>query len=317
MKFVGLPALGILGGVTFGFCGLLSILGYQPSFVSFGHPVAAHKPVLPEIPFTDDAPPDNPSTGDAVVEQEGRSDSPPKPDPHSMLRDKVERLNRGKSKLQGISDYTGKFQKQEVVNGVLLDEQTIAIKCRHHPFSVYLLWLTGDVGREVIYVEGKNNGNLIAHDGGWKSRIPALTLPTDCALVMRDARYPVTTAGLKGLIEIMRTVHDEDLIRSNVATCEIDEHRQFDNRPCAMFTVTYKSPSESSVYRKSVTLIDHEWLVPLHTRHFEWPGAGTAAEETQVDEATLIECYSFTELKMNCGLTDLDFDRTNPEYNFR
>ena len=176
--------------------------------------------------------------------------------PVPTLRRKVKLMKQGRKFLQGIEDYTMTMHKQEVVKNVLLDEQTILIKCRHKPFSVYLIWITGDIGREVLYIEGQNNGKMIAHDGGWKARIPAFTLSTDSMLAMRDARYPVTTAGFLGLMENMLDVHEDDLNRLNFESCELDSEREFDGRPCHVFTTKYQSRSSSSVYRKSVTFID-------------------------------------------------------------
>lgn len=310
MKFVGVSVLGLLGAIALGFCGLLSNFSQTGLFES--RPQVSRKPVLADI---------EPAEVDSMLVADRSAPDVSQSETESSacwgLRNKLEHLESGRHSLLAVDGYTGVFQKQEVVNGVLLDEQTIAIKCRHRPFSIYLVWLTGDVGREVIYIEGQNNGNMIAHDGGWKSRIPALTLPVDCTLAMRDARYPVTRAGIVGLIDIMRGVHEHDLLKSNIQTCEIDEHRQFEGRPCSMFTTRYRSRHDSPVYRKSVTLIDHEWRVPVHTRHFEWPATSTTLEESQLDESTLLECYSFTDLKLNCNLTDHDFDRKNPEYRFR
>ncbi|HEY0984594.1 DUF1571 domain-containing protein [Schlesneria sp. T3-172] len=311
MRLVGCLALGAGGLYVFG-----SILPLPLT----SHPIVARKPLLPAIEQ------DLSSAAPADVAQDGGGDGTASPilaeesaesSATSTLRRKIELLDRGLAWLQQLKDYTVTLQKQEVVNGVLLDEQTISIKCRHNPFSVYLAWHSGFAGREVIYVQGQNSGNMVVHEGGWKSRIPALSLPTDGLLAMRDARYPVTMAGLMGLIEIMRGVHANDLASANYVSCEVDEHRQFDGRPCSMFTTRYQSRIGSPVYRKSITLIDHEWSVPLHSRHFEWLNSGAVMDEEQLDEATLIECYSFTGLNIDCGLTDFDFDRTNPEYQFR
>lgn len=320
MRYFGGAAIRVIGGLACGAVGLLPFLGSISPANSLSQQVVAHKPVLPPIER-------EPSDMTAVVDvncpvtNECDSEDQNSPSPESAattaLRRKIELLERGLLWLQQIQDYTGTLQKQEVVNGILLEEQTISIKCRQNPFSVYLAWHTGSPGREVIYIQGQNNDKMVVHEGGWKARIPALTLATDCMLAMRDARYPVTTAGLHGLIEIMRGVHQNDLVRSNYASCEIDHHRQFDGRPCSMFTTRYKSSVESPTYRKSITLIDHEWNVPLHSRHFEWLNSGENMDENQLDEATLIECYSFTELNISCGLTDHDFDRTNQEYQFR
>lgn len=191
------------------------------------------------------------------------------------------------------------------------------MKCRHQPFSVYLLWLTGDVGQEVLYVEGTNNGRLLAHDGGWKARLPAFSLVPTGSLAMRDSRYPVTAAGLLGLIDIMSRSHHEELERRSVASCELNENVFVQGRPCLEFTTRYKSHAESPKYRKSITRIDREWNVPVETWHFEWPVNDAAATEQELDAATLVEAYRFADIDFSFQPSDLDFDRANPEYRFR
>ncbi|RXL65447.1 DUF1571 domain-containing protein, partial [Citrobacter sp. AAK_AS5] len=73
--------------------------------------------------------------------------------------------------------YTGTLVKRERINGQLLGYEYADIKVRHRqvrsgqtavPFSVYVKFLApADLeGREVLYVEGKNNGKLIARRGG-------------------------------------------------------------------------------------------------------------------------------------------------------
>jgi len=234
------------------------------------------------------------------------------------LRRKVELLEQGQKFLQEISDYTTTLTKREVVKGELLDPQTIAIKCRPKPFSVYLLWLEGDVGREVIYIEGQNDGRMIAHDGGWKARIPALSLSVDCMLAMRDSRYPVTMAGLTGLTEMMLEVHRKDLADANYVSCEIQEDQSIEGRSCYLVTTKYQSADASPCYRKSLTWIDKEWNVPVQSHHYEWPRSELATlNDHELDEATLIESYSFAKLQFHQGLTDRDFDRNNDEYCFR
>ncbi len=233
------------------------------------------------------------------------------------LARKVEMLQKGDSFLRGVAGYTAVLRKQEMVGNELLPEQEIEFKCRHQPFSVYLHWVTGDKGREVIYIEGQNNGKMIAHDGGWKARLPAFLLDPECRLAMRDTRCPVSTAGVLYLTQTMLGIHQDDLAKSNVATCQIATDQSFDGRACTVFTTTYKSPAGSPDYRKSITYIDDEWNIPVYSQHFEWPAADTDAKDADLDDATLIESYSFSEIQMNAPLTDTDFDRSNPEYRFR
>jgi hypothetical protein len=205
--------------------------------------------------------------GSVEFEQSAAQDSSADESKANLAR-KIRMLEKGEAFLAGIDSYCATLSKQEVVDGELLDEQKIELKCRQKPFSVYLNWLTVDPGREVIYIEGQNDGKLIAHDGGWKARIPAFTLDPECRLAMRDARYPVTTAGLANLTKTMLDIHREDVQRDNVASCIAEENLAFDGRNCIVFTTHYKSAGSSPTYRKSITCIDEEWNLPVYSRHF-------------------------------------------------
>lgn len=307
MKFVGISAMGFLGGLVFSSLGWLSQETTKSSPPGGRNQVSVQKPVLNTSFETDGI--DSPSMDQAQVVSL---------DAERNLRRKVELLELGQKFLQSAPDYTTTLTKREVVKGDLLDPQTISMKCRVKPFSVYLLWLEGDVGREVIYVDGQNDGKLIAHDGGWKARIPAFSLAVDCMLAMRDSRYPVTMAGLGGLTEMMLEIHQKDLAEATYASCEFNEDQSIEGRSCYLVTTKYQSPEDSPCYRKSLTWIDKEWNVPVQSHHYEWPNSETAnLNEHDLDEATLIESYSFAKLQFGSGLTDHDFDRSNDEYGFR
>ncbi len=307
MKFIGISAVGFLSGIVFSTLGWLSQDTSKPPRSDGRESISVLRPVRT-------------TSEDAVSASSQATDGErgEGPEGEKNLRRKVDLLQQGHKFLQEVSDYTTTLTKREVVKGELLDPQMIAIKCRSNPFSVYLLWLEGDVGREVIYIDGQNDGKMIAHDGGWKSRIPAFSLSVDCMLAMRDSRYPVTMAGLTGLTEMMLDVHRKDLADANYASCEFGEDQSIEGRPCHLVTTKYQSPDVSPCYRKSITWIDKEWNVPVQSRHYEWPRADlTTVSEHDLDEATLIESYSFAKLQFDRGLADRDFDRENEEYGFR
>jgi hypothetical protein len=251
-----------------------------------------------------------------VIEISSTRELTPEEAAERTLRTKIARLERGRDFLQKVPDYTAQFTKQELVAGSLLDEQVIYLKCRHEPFSVYLRWLTGDAGREVLYVDGLNNGSMIVHAGGWKARLPALTISPDSSLAMAESRYPVTKAGLLGLVDMSLSVHNEDLVKKNFARCDQLADQEFDERMCSTFVIEYKNAEISPTYRKSVVLIDNEWHVPLYVRNFGWPGPAQTIDG-DLDEATLIEYYTFTDIQLRSQLVATDFDRANEEYRFR
>lgn len=245
------------------------------------------------------------------------ADSAESPVGKEALQNKVELLQQGRKFVEANGAYTATMSKQEEVQGERLDEQKIFLKCRQSPFSVYLRWEGGDAGREVLYVDGRDDGKLLGHDGGWKARLPSLTLDPECSLAMRDTRYPVTQAGFVALIDLMTDVHEEDLQTGRFAKCEHAENADFDGRPCHAFTTVYTSPQTSPDYRKSVTLIDKEWNVPVSTQHYGWPAEGQPVAEEEIDAATLIESYQFTDVNFDARITEADFDAEHEDYKFR
>lgn len=233
------------------------------------------------------------------------------------LAKKIEILKKGITFLQSTPDYTALFTKRELVNGEMLDEQTMSMKVRHEPFSVYLKWLDYDTGREVMYVDGVNDGKMLVHAGGWKARLPALLMSPDSSLAMKEARYPVTRAGILALANSIIEYNGKDLELKNFARCQQLEDQSVGDRNCCCFVLEYKDRDSSPEYRKSVTLIDKEWSVPLFITNFAWPNEDLVDADTDLDEATLIEQYSYSEVRFRTSLTQLDFDHANDDYGFR
>ncbi len=66
-----------------------------------------------------------------------------------------------------------------------------------------------------------------------------------------------------------------------------------------------------------MTLIDREWSVPLSSQHYEWPQRDIEGSADELDAATLIESYQYTEIDFDRPLSDDDFDHQNDEYAFR
>ncbi len=83
------------------------------------------------------------------------------------------------ARVQALPCYEATFDKREIIGRSVVN-QKMKIKIRHEPFSVYLYFQEPSAGREVLYVEGKNNGKLIAHESGLLSLAGSMELaPTD------------------------------------------------------------------------------------------------------------------------------------------
>ena len=223
-------------------------------------------------------------------------------------------LEKAEAVLSALPGYTATFSKQEVVAGELSDEQVMEIKIRHEPFSVYMKWSTGHKGRQLLYVTGENKGRMLVKLGGWKRRLPALKLDPSGSMAMKESRYPITKAGLLELVRESLAIRRGDLAKTAGVRCQLIENHEFDGRPCYAFVVEYKDRSASQRYRKSVMLIDRELGVPVVVRNFGWLVEGSTEKPT--DESTLVEFYTYRDIRFQSEVAGGDFDRGNKSYRF-
>jgi hypothetical protein len=233
------------------------------------------------------------------------------------LNAKIQILERGLKFLSKTPDYTAMFVKQELVNGELLDEQEMELKIRHAPFSVYMKWMSGEVGREVLYVDGKNGNRMTAHGGGWKARLPSVSLDITGSMAMAESRHPITKVGLLSLTQMMIDIHRQDLQKQNFSRFEKLPDQMFDGRPCHAFLIEYRDRQASEHYRKSLSLVDKEWSIPVYTKNFGWLNGEAPADPEQHDQATLIEYYSYGNIQFRPNLVAMDFDHKNEDYGFK
>jgi hypothetical protein len=215
-------------------------------------------------------------------------------------------------RLEEIKDYSAVLIKEERVHGRLLPEQQIAMKLRHEPFSVYLRFLgPQDVqDREVLYVDGANDGNLIAHEGrGLLSLGPSVPLAPDSSLAMKDQKYPLTDIGLLTLVnKFIETCERE----SKSHECEVrcyPSYVKLDGRPCTCLMVVHPLFREEFMFHVAYVYIDDEWGIPVRYEAYDWP-------EEEGESPPLLESYTYARLQFNRGFGDIDFDTSNEDYNF-
>jgi hypothetical protein len=224
-------------------------------------------------------------------------------------------LEHGCEKFQHVTDYTATMYKQERISGELREGNTMALKLRHQPFSVYMKWLDGDKGRQIIYVDGENDGNMLVQLGGVKGRLlGTLTIDPKGSQAMAESRYPITGAGLLHLARKVLEFRKQDLERGTGVHCEMHDNQELNGRPCYLFVTTYASPEYCETYRKATLYIDKELSMPVCVRNYTW--AKDANPET-IDDDTLIEFYSYSDIKVEQQLSGIDFDRGNESYRMR
>lgn len=212
-----------------------------------------------------------------------------------------------------VVDYSATITKRERIRGKLNDEETMEAKIRQArpasqpptPFAVYLKFVepSASAGREVIWVDGKNDGDLLSY----QFRIPVKIAPTG-TIAMMGNKYSITELGILRMVEklIEKGLRDRELGDCRV---EIFEHQEVDGRDCKLIQVTHPERDKRFDFHIAQIYIDSQLNLPIRYAAYLWP--------EQPDSAPpLEEEYTYKNLKINVGLSDKDFDPKNPDYRF-
>ena len=220
-------------------------------------------------------------------------------------------LDLGRHRIEDIPDYTATFLKQERVDGALQDLQTIQLKLRHKPFSVYMKWLEGgDEGRQVLFVQGQNDDHLQVRLGGIKSRLPVVSLEPTSSMAMQESRHPITEMGLSELARQVHEYRNRDCSLKRGVRWEMLPDQKHLDRDCDCWIIQYDSPEVEPTYRKTITYIDKQLALPISVRNYGWPDEGVdTSDPAALDEATLIEYYGYTDIQFETRLSDADFGK--------
>lgn len=245
--------------------------------------------------------------------------------PHPAGHSLDDGLNLARQALQhshaNYIDYTAILVKRERVDGQLGDQENMFLKVRNRkvengvlitPFSVYLTFLSpaSSKGREVIYVENRNNGSIIAHEGGFKGRLlPTVEIKPTGMLAMRGQRYPLTEIGVENLI-VKLIERGETARQYNDVQAQFNKNAHVKDRTCTVLQVTQPTKRPDLEFYLAQVFIDDQLQIPIRYVAYDWPKPGNQKPE-------VIEEYTYLDLKVNVGLTDLDFSRDNPAYAFK
>jgi hypothetical protein len=206
---------------------------------------------------------------------------------------------------QNVRDYTCTLIKREAVDGELSDPQHIMLKVRQAPFSVYLYFLKPYQGREVLYVDGANNNELVVLEAGWKRNLGKMNLDPNGMVAMRGQKHPITEVGIRNLIAklIAAKTAEMQFIECNVTS---NPNTRIGDRPTTLIQIEHPVPRKEFGTHITRIFLDNELRVPIHYDAYLWPEAPGQAPPLDAS-------YTYANLKLNVGLAVRDFDATNPE----
>jgi hypothetical protein len=202
-----------------------------------------------------------------------------------------------------VHDYTSVMVGRERVRDRLLPTEQVLLKFQR-TFKVYMRWLDGpSKGREGLYVSGAHDNKFLVYEpSGFQRLFTAALEPTD-ARVMDKSRHPVTDVGIGRLLEIVGD-NARRAARNGVLRVVDRGAGEVGGRRVRQVEGFLPKDPGAGYYAYRVQLsFDEESRLLIRAVVYDWSDQ-------------LIEDFSYTELRINPGLTGLDFDPSNKEYGF-
>jgi hypothetical protein len=217
------------------------------------------------------------------------------------------------------------------------------------PYRIYIKNIEEPkLGRELLFVRGKNGEELLAHKGSF----PDITLSIDPygSLASDCNHHPITEASIHVIFEVMdrnfRLAHQRLEGEIRVAGSEM-----LGERPCKKIEARFVKGGWFHTMKEDETLWDvahrygkNMYQILHHNQDKGWeeaddPSAGdqvyipryyASRMEVWIDEelnlpikaqafdhfGQLYEVFEFRDMRVNTGLTEKDFDEDNPDYDF-
>lgn len=212
-------------------------------------------------------------------------------------------LERAEQRYAQVHDYDAIMLTRERINGTLEPEKAVLLKFQR-PFKVYMKWLDGAAkGREGLYVAGAHDGKfLVIEPNGIRRFFTAALDPRD-PRVMEVSRHPVTDVGIGRVLEIIGE-NVRRAFRQKVLKLVDRGVREVAGRRVREIEGILPADQAAEYYGHRVILsFDEEHQLPIRVVVYD-------------GENQLIEDYTYTQLRLNPGFSNKDFDPGNPAYGF-
>jgi len=208
-------------------------------------------------------------------------------------------INRAVRKFDTLHDYTCVLTREELIGDKLVRQENIVYKFKK-PFSVYMKWTTGkEKDIEAIFPKPGRQDRLIAHLG--KFNIINFTLDPSGRLATKNSRHSILESPMGYLLtrvkenyELAKKRGEGQIAYGGEAL--VDGHRTH--------LFSGKFPDNAGYYGSLVLL------------NFYADNSLPARVTVYGPGGQLLEKYEYSELKVDSGLSDHDFDPENPAYGF-
>lgn len=211
--------------------------------------------------------------------------------------------------VQQLKDYEATVVKRELINGRLIS-QRMRMKMKENPFSIYLFYEEPHPGRQVLFVMGQNDNQLLVREAaGVASLVGTVPLAVDSPQVMAENRHVITDMGMRRLLELLITQWD---LESKYGECDVKFYpgAKMGNAECEVIESSHPRPRKQFPYHMTRVFFEKKSRLPIRIENYGFP-----MQPNQ--PAPLVEEYTYINVRTNIGLTPADFDRRNPNYSFQ
>lgn len=204
-----------------------------------------------------------------------------------------------------IDSYIARLTRRETVKGQPRPQETVLLKVREKPWSVYAKWL-GDEGRgrEGLYVEGGSDGKVhVRLAAGDIPFVPAgrrMALDPNGALLRAASPHPITDLGIGAAIDKIGAV--------------LTAQKRGDQQSGSLSAI---GPERRQEFNRAVRGIEHKVppggdpALPFGGRRTYWLDPATSLPTlivTEDSEGHQVEYYHYDRLELSVRLDDEDFD---------
>jgi hypothetical protein len=195
-----------------------------------------------------------------------------------------------------VDDYTCRMSRKERLEGDNIKEHSTVHFKYKRPGRYYMRWPSDLI--ELIYGDGLYNNKMVIHGGKLFS---FASVEVDPALALKYNRHTIREAGMGHVLDLILKNYRQSA-GDPEASIVYSKDDVVDNRPTWRFTGTF--PAGRGYYGHIVHLdIDQALHLPVRIEVYGWK-----------DE--FLEAYAYTDLRLNVGLSEADFDIHNPAYRF-
>ena len=224
-----------------------------------------------------------------------------------------------------LQDYSTTLINHVFADGKLQPQKTLFCKVRQAqknpdgalvPLSIYTKFVEPQAlaGQEVIWVDGWNDNQLVAHAAGMLN-LKRVFLDPNGARAMAGNRRPVYDLGIRTLLIKMMEIGNRDRKYDECAV-QLSRGLKIGDRNCTLIEVVHPQRRDHFEFHVARIFLDDQRGFPIAFEGYSWPDEILADPLSDLTKLPLLEKYYYTDLKFNIGLTDQDFRPENPDYHF-